>query len=80
MLLPNNYTGASDFIALETVLGEFNDAVRRNCFEVDISEDNIFEDAETFTVILAMPFGQDIAQLRIDPELATVEITDNDRK
>lgn len=81
-MLPHNCTGSSDFVTLENsdVLDEFSDTVRRNCFDVDISDDSIFEDAERFTVSLAMPSGQDIAQLRIDPELATVEIIDDDRK
>ena len=82
MSLLNNCTGTSDFITLvnSDVLEEFSDTMRRRCFFVSISEDSLFEDTEMFTVSLSMPSGQDIEQLRIDPELATVEIIDNDRK
>ena len=56
----------------------FGNSMRRQCFNVTITDDNVREDAETFTVTLEMAFNGSLPKILIHPEMVTVIILDND--
>ena len=64
-------------------LGPFNSIMRQLSFDVPIVNDNITEDAETFTARLTLD-PADQARLgnrvRVSPDVATVTINDTDGK
>jgi len=57
----------------------FTAGVTSATFEVPINDDNIFENAENFTVTIVMA-GLPTGVTRGDPASATVNIVDNDRE
>ena len=61
-------------------LEEFGNSMRRQCFNVTITDDNVREDAETFTVTLEMAFNGSLSKILIHPAMVTVTILDNDGK
>ena len=54
-----------------------NPSTHRQCFNVTISEDQVLEDTELFSLHLALAGGATIP-VTISPDVSTVEITDND--
>ena len=52
--------------------------MRQQCFNVNITDDAVCEDAETFTVTLEKPFNE--SQVKIQPGIVTVTIIDCDGK
>ena len=75
---PGDYGGLNNFR-----LGPFNSSMRQLSFDVPIVNDNITEDAETFTASLTLD-PADQARLgnrvRVSPDVATVTINDTDGK
>ena len=64
-----------DFLSINQSLGGFGNSMRRQCFNVTITDDDACEDAETFTATLEKPFT---GNLLISPAVVTVTILDND--
>ena len=58
----------------------FGNITRRQCFNVTITDDDVREDAETFTVTLEKPFNGSLPKILIRPAMVTVTILDNDGK
>ena len=61
----------------------FNDDIRRQCFNVTITDDNIlFEHNETFTVVAREnpPFFIDVSAFIMEPDTVTITIVDQDCK
>ena len=54
--------------------------MRRQCFNVTITDDDVREDAETFTVTLERPSNRSLPKILINPVMITVKIVDNDGK
>ena len=75
---PGDYGGLTNF-----PLGPFSSGVRQLSFNVSIVNDNIPEDAETFSASLILD-PRDQARLgnrvQVSPSVATVTIQDNDSK
>ena len=75
---PGDYGGLTNFS-----LGPFSNGVRELSFNVSIANDDIPEDAETFSASLTLD-PRDQARLgsrvRVSPSVATVTIQDNDGK
>ena len=75
---PGDYVNLTNFC-----LGPFNNSVRQLPFNVSVGNDNITEDAETFSVSLTL---DPAAQARLDnrvtvsPDVTTVTMQDNDGK
>ena len=78
ILAPGNYGGLNNFR-----LGPFSSSMRQLSFDVPIVNDNITEDAETFSTRLTLD-PADQARLgnrvRVSPDVATVTINDTDGK
>ena len=78
ILVPGDYGGLNNFR-----LGTFCSSVRQLSFSVSIANDNITEDAETFSVRLTLD-PADQARLgnrvTVSPDVATVTIQDTDGK
>ena len=51
---------------------------RRQCFAIEISNDEIGEDTESFFLDLTTPQGQTLERVTINPAVAEVAIADND--
>lgn len=69
--------GNSDYVPLNrSQIEEFNDDIRRRCFDVTILEDVAFEDIEQFQVFLSRSSGD----VRVTPDNAVVRIIDTDRE
>ena len=56
----------------------FGNSTRWQCFNVTITDDNVREDAETFTLTLEKPFNGSLPKILIRPVMVTVTILDND--
>ena len=67
-----------DFLPINQTLEGFGNSVRRQCFNVNITDDAVCEDAETFTVTLEKAFNG--SQVEIQPGIVTVTIIDCDGK
>ena len=67
-----------DFLSINQTLEGFGNSKRRQCFNVTITDDDVCEDAETFTVTLEQPFDE--SQVKIQPGIVTVTIIDCDGK
>ena len=60
------------------LLEPFNDGTRSQCFHVTIIDDDLFELTESFTLMVTLV--NDTQPVRISPNVATIEIVDNDGK
>ena len=69
-----------DFLPTNQTLEGFGNSVRRQCFSVNITDDAVREDAETFTATLERPFNRSLPKTLIHPAMVTVTILDNDGK
>ena len=72
---------SSDFVELTSTnrfLNEFGTHKRQQCFNVTIINDNIDENDETFTVVLAKPSNERNPHIRIHPGTIDITITDDD--
>ena len=69
-----------DFLPINQTLERFGNSVRRQCFSVNITDDAVCEDAETFTVTLERPSNGSLPKILIRPAMVTVTILDNDGK
>ena len=70
-----------DFLPTNQTLEGFGNSVRRQCFNVNITDDAVHEeDAETFTVTLERPFNGSLPKILINPVMVTVTILDTDGK
>lgn len=69
-----------DFLPINQSLEEFGNSTRRQCFNVTITDDDVREDAETFTVALEKPLNGSLPTVLIHPPMVTVTILDNDGK
>ena len=67
-----------DFLPISQTLEGFGNSVRRQCFSVNITDDAVREDAETFTVTLERPSNRSLPKILIRPAMVTVTILDND--
>ena len=65
-----------DFLHINQTLEGFGNSKRRQCFNVTITDDNVREDAETFTVTLEKPGS--LSMVLIHPGTITVTIEDDD--
>ena len=64
-----------DFQPTNQTLEGFGNSVRRQCFNVNITDDDVREDAETFTATLEKPGS--LPTVLIHPGTITVTINDN---
>ena len=69
-----------DFQPINQSLNGFFNSTRRQCFNVTITDDDVREDAETFTVTLEKPSNGSLPKILICPAMVTVTILDNDGK
>ena len=78
--LSSSFVGEDDFTALTNeVVGTLVDDVRRTCFSVEITNDEIEEVDESFSVLLSVQVtGGEVETLNIDPSVAFVTIEDDD--
>ena len=65
-----------DFLPINQTLEGFGNSKRRQCFNVTITDDNVHEDAEMFTVTLKKP--RSLPMVLIHPGTITVTIEDDD--
>ena len=73
----NTYTEAdSDYTTVNQALPEFSNDNRRQCFFVPILPDVRLEDTEQFLVVLSQQAGG--RGVRVQPEVATINIVDDD--
>ena len=76
------YTGPSDYTPISAVNSDivlvFNNASRRNCFLVTITEDSIFEELERFTVQLTPRVVNAPRRVSLFPSAASIAIIDNE--
>ena len=56
----------------------FGACAKRQCLTVDIIDNNLIEDTETFTLTLKHPPRGGTADIVLDPTVATVTIEDED--
>ena len=61
-------------------LKEFGIRRRQQCFNVTIANDRTAEENETFTVVLEKPSNKSFPQVRINPEIVTITISDDDQR
>ena len=76
-------SGSSDFVEITSAnnpLKEFSINRRRQCFSVTITNDRTAEDSETFTVILEKPSHESVPNVRINPGVVTITISDDDKR
>ena len=66
-------------MSINQSLKEFGAHRRRQCFNVTITNDRTAEDNETFTVILEKPSNKGFPQVRINPGIVTITISDDDQ-
>ena len=77
MFIHNTYTDAdSDYTTVNRALPEFSNDNRRRCFSVPILPDVRLEDTEQFLVVLSQQAGG--TGVSVQPEVATINIVDND--
>ena len=75
-------SGSSDYVEITSTnqpLKEFSIHRRRQCFNVTITNDDMTEENETFTVILEKPSHESVPQVRINPGIVTITISDDDQ-
>ena len=65
-----------DFLPINQTLEGFGNSTRRQCFNVTITDDDVREEAETFTVALEKPGSLPV--VLIHPGTITVTIKDDD--
>ena len=65
---------------INQTLQGFGNITRRQCVNVTITDDDVREDAETFTVTLEKPVNGSLPKILIRPAMVTVTILDNDGK
>ena len=65
-----------DFLPINQTLEGFGNSTRRQCFNVTITDDDVHEDAETFTV--ALEKSGSLPVVLIHPGTITVTIEDDD--
>ena len=65
-----------DFLPINQTLEGFSNSTRRQCFNVTITDDDVREDAETFTLTLEKP--RSLLMVLIHPGTITVTIKDDD--
>ena len=65
-----------DFLSINQSLEGFGNNTRRQCFNVTITDDDVREDVETFTVALEKPGSLPV--VLIHPGTITVTIKDDD--
>lgn len=70
-MCPLSLAGA-DYISIRRTTLRFSETNVRRCVDIRIREDNLLEEAESFTATLDRP-GDGV---NIDPELATISILD----
>ena len=77
MFIRNTYTEAdSDYTTVNRALPEFSNDDRRHCFFVTILPDVRLEDTEQLLVVLSRQAGG--SGVRVQPEIATINIVDDD--
>ena len=77
MFICNTYTEAdSDYTTVNQALPEFSNDWRRECFFIIILTDERLEDTEQFLVVLSQQAGG--TGVTVQPEVATINIVDND--
>ena len=75
-------SGSSDYVEITSAnqpLKEFSMHRRRQCFNVTITNDRAAEESETFTVILEKPSHKSFPQVRINPGVVTITISDDEQ-
>ena len=73
------YVGGADFTQVCVGLNRFpaNSPIRRNCFNIAITNDIVYEIDESFTLVLRQdPFPPPSSRIRIRPNNTTVTILD----
>ena len=77
-------TGPSDYAPISAVNRDtvlvFNNASRRSCFNVTITEDSIFEGLERFTVQLTPRVVNAPRRVSLFPSAASIAIIDNENQ
>ena len=71
--------GTNDYTSInQQDVGPFSNRTRRQCFSIDITDDAIREDAESFFLDLTAPPGQTLERVSINPAVAEVAIGEDD--
>ncbi len=71
--------GTNDYVSInQQDVGPFSNRTRRQCFAIDITDDAIREDAESFFLDLTAPPGQTLERVTINPAVAEVAIGEDD--
>ena len=76
------FSGSSDYVEITPAnqsLKEFSMHRMRQCFNVTITNDDMTEENETFTVILEKPSKKSFPQVQIHPGVVTITISDDDQ-
>ena len=80
--IPGSAAAGGDFTPINNQdVGPFSQMTRRQCFAIEITDNDVPEDNETFTLRLTFPPGTDSAQrakTTIEPMETTVSIEDNE--
>ena len=71
---------SQDLLPINQTLEGFGNITRRQCVNVNITDDAVHEDAETFTATLEKTFNGNLPKILIHPAMVTVTILDNDGK
>lgn len=81
------FPGSLDFTSIRShsldVFKTLNQTIRRACFDVQLTNDNIYEDSETFSLQLSLDQNVDLAirnNILIQPSIAYVTIEDTTSK
>ena len=77
----SNPPGNTDFTPISNLsVGPFSNTTRRQCFSVEITNDMIPEDMESFFLDLTTRPGDTLPRVTISPDEAEVTINDDDRE
>ena len=75
-------TGEQDYVPItpfnSPLTEPFNNGTRFQCFSITITDDNLFEQTENFTLMVT-PFD-DTQFVRITPNISIIQIVANDSK
>lgn len=70
-------TGPNDYTDVNAISLSFTNSNLRQCFQIQIQADDVFEGDESFTVTLSSPSPlPDFPRIRITPDVATITIQD----
>ena len=74
-----DYTPIFDIQRIDPSLPE-EGVIRRTCFNVSLTDNNVYENTESFNVILELDTFTIQSGVRVDPPVTEIFILDNDGK